>query len=365
MRPSATGEGVFRNHPPDDPRLSMFWGAVLGVVLLLAPAAGQAPPAAPKPPTAPKAPAAPQPPGIEIELNTRPAAPKPPTDPFAEPVELTIAAALRTDPDVRIARAKLQLAEAEMGKARLQVAQKVVALRAAIQDQRREVEAAVELVKGGAPSGPALGAMQARRETALASLARLEAEWRALTAVEPPPPANPPTAAPIPPPGPAGRPDAPPATTARQAVDVLTAAREAERQAVRLWHPGPGQGGGVAERVRAALDKPVTLGPRGKEVKWADAVEVFKRDAGLDVTVRVAGGVSVSPVVTDGGTLPVGAWLQLFEDGDGLIGIYVRDYGLFVTDPKGAPPDAVPVGRLWKAMPAPGAKPEPAPSKGP
>ena len=55
----------------------------------------------------------------------------------ADPVEALIESALANDPDVRMARAKIQLAEAELAKARQQVAVKVVTLHGAVEEARR------------------------------------------------------------------------------------------------------------------------------------------------------------------------------------------------------------------------------------
>ena len=45
--------------------------------------------------------------------------------------------------------------------------------------------------------------------------------------------------------------------------------------------------GPAADRIRAALDKRVKLGEKGADVSFDDALQAFKKDAGLDVTVRV------------------------------------------------------------------------------
>src|SRR5205085_351567 len=55
----------------------------------------------------------------------------------ADPVAPLVAAALANDPDVRMAGAKIQLAEAELAKARQQATQKVVTLHSGIEDQKR------------------------------------------------------------------------------------------------------------------------------------------------------------------------------------------------------------------------------------
>ena len=78
-----------------------------------------------------------------------------------------------------------------------------------------------------------------------------------------------------------------------------------------------------------------------------------------DVPVRAE--FKVSPIVSLGEELPVGAWLQLFADGTPDIRIVVREYGLLVTSKTAAPPDALSVQEFWKQTAAP--KAEDAPKK--
>src|SRR2546425_968791 len=70
---------------------------------------------------------------------------KPADKKASDPVDALIAAALANDADIRIARAKVQLADAELSKARQLVTQKVLTLSASIQEQKRAVQAATEL----------------------------------------------------------------------------------------------------------------------------------------------------------------------------------------------------------------------------
>jgi hypothetical protein len=57
-------------------------------------------------------------------------------------------------------------------------------------------------------------------------------------------------------------------------------------------------------------------------------------------------------VVTDGEELPVGAWMQMFQDvaaekSEGFA-FYVREYGLLVANKQSAPPDAPTLTEFWK-----------------
>jgi len=131
--------------------------------------------------------------------------------------------------------------------------------------------------------------------------------------------------------------------------------------------------GPIPDRIRATLDKPVKLGAKGEKVTFEKALEVFKTDAGFDVPVR--GTFPTRPVVdpknpnevqnrpieiiSEGETLPVGAWFQLFEDNAVFVNrssttrfrFYVREYGLFLSSTDAAPPDAPGVIEFWKQKP--------------
>jgi len=279
----------------------------------------------------------------------------------ADPADAAVAAALANDPDVKVARAKVQLAEAEMAKARQAVILKVMTLNASIKELKRAVEAAQEraawaerIVKQGVGDARQLLDERAKLEAAQAALAKAETELKLLT-------------------GGGGEfrgagqefrtdviPDGNADQVARalewlakaqtdanthQAGLALLAAGVLEKHAVK----GP-----IPDRIRAALDKPVRLGARGDSVPFEKAMEVFKKDAGLDVPVRGPGDLVKSPViVSQGEELPVGAWLQLYQDygSGGGARFYVRDYGLLFTDKSSAPPDAPTVTEFWKQKP--------------
>src|SRR5437879_2008799 len=65
---------------------------------------------------------------------------KKPPEKKADPADAAVAAALANDPDVKVARAKVQLAEAEVAKAKQAVVLKVMTLQATVQEYRRAVE---------------------------------------------------------------------------------------------------------------------------------------------------------------------------------------------------------------------------------
>ena len=107
--------------------------------------------------------------------------------------------------------------------------------------------------------------------------------------------------------------------------------------------------GPISDRIRIALDKPVKLGVKDAKVTFEQALDVFKKEAGLDVPVRVD--AKISAIVSLGEELPVGAWLQLFADGTPNSRFLVREYGLLVTNTSLNPPDAISVFDFWKQKP--------------
>ncbi len=274
-----------------------------------------------------------------------------------EPTDAAIAAALANDPDVKMARAKIQLAEAELAKARLAIAQKVTLLKTTIDQHKAVVDIVTqqyrvveERTKAGTGAKAELLEARITLLKAQAALATSEAEWKLLTGGA--------VAA-----GTVADPSHAQSTAAAMAwLQVL--GHDAEKKALldymRVLEVTREQGavkGPIPDRIRAALDKPVKLAEKGEKVTFEQAVEAFKK-AGLDVPVRAE--FKLGPIVSLGEEMPVVAWLQLFADGTPDIRIVVREYGLLVTRKDVAPPDAPSVVEFWKQMPlAKEAKPEP------
>jgi len=338
--------------------------ALFTLVLFTATAAGQ-----PQPEPAPKA-------GDDKKANKKP----------ADPTDAAIAAALANDPDVKMAKAKIQMADAELAKARLAITQKVTLLKATIEQQKTSVEIATELYrlteersKAGVVPQTALLDARLALQRAQAALAAAEAEWKLLTGGA------------LGATGAATDPQSDAVAAALRYLGAHTANDEAaaiarflalmeaarERNSIK----GP-----IPERIRAALDKPVKLGAKGEKITFEKALEVFNKDAGLDVSVR--GTYPTRPSVgaknpdevqnlpiqltLEGEELPVGAWFQLFEDNSvfprpgGAIRyrFYVREYGLLISTTGSAPPDAPSLTEFWKQKPlAKEPKADPAPKK--
>ena len=254
----------------------------------------------------------------------------------ADAPDTAIEAALANDPDVRMARAKIELAQAEHAKARHAVTLKVMTLRADIAQQKKALAGAEEMFKhvekaylvGNIPSRELLAARE-KLEVGQSALARSETELKLIT-------------------GDDGKAARTTRTTAAEAFAVaLDLANVDLAYSVRLTKTTSGP---IAERIRAALDKTVKLGEKNEKVTFDKALEAFKK-VGLDVPVRVP--LKMSPIFTLGEELPVGAWLQMFADETPDCLMLVREYGLLVPGKTLNPPtDAVSVFDLWKQKPA-------------
>lgn len=277
-------------------------------------------------------------------------------DPKPAGTDALIATALATDPDVKMARAKIQLAEAELAKARLAVTLKVTALASAVEQNRLLVEVAQEHFKlveqrFKAAVEPQSSLLEARAALARAQalLASAETELKLLT----------------------GGHDAGSAKSVELGLRWLGQQQEAEAEralmakywsSLNLAREAAAVKGPVPDRLRAALDKPVKLGPKGEKVTFSKALGVFKKDAGMDVPFRALP-LPEPEVVSEGEELPVGAWLQLYQDTARLT-FYVREYGLLAANKQTAPPDAPTLTEFWKQKP-PAAKLEPKPEPAP
>lgn len=105
----------------------------------------------------------------------------------------------------------------------------------------------------------------------------------------------------------------------------------------------------MADRVREWLNQEVTTEFEGSEIPSMVNSLLLKTKA--DIPVRVMLPKKEAVLVNLKGKLPVGAWLQAFEDSDPTVAIVVRDYGLLVTTKERKPTGAMSVSELWKAKP--------------
>jgi hypothetical protein len=273
--------------------------------------------------------------------------------------DAVIAAALSNDPDVKIAQARVQLAEAELAKAKQTVVMKVMpladrvnTLRADVEQHRERAAWAERMVKLAYMSQAQAQVERAKLQELQAELAKIETELKLIAGEE----------------ALASKADIATLLTTRYADQhtLLSALRFMNQQ--QQHHPlsrrieaysylaalaaRPSVKGPISEQLRAALDKSVKLGNKGEEVTFPKALEVFKKEAGLDVPVRYGFNAgSIMTITAEGEELPVGAWFQLYQDqanGGGVF--YVRDYGLLFAG-KDSAPDAPTLTEFWKQKP--------------
>jgi hypothetical protein len=294
-----------------------------------------------------------------------PARPADPNDPKGEgpkdekkapaksKLEEMLEEALQYNPDIHVAEAKVREAEAELNRTRLLVAQKVVALNAALDVARasvaaneRRMERAKDLRTKGGISAEDFDAAAALLQQAKADLAKLEAEAPYIT----------------------GRPPKESGTdeAVRRGLRYLYMAQIREAQAAKdaraaaVWdllaqRPGT-EDTPAADRVRAALNKPVTARFQKRPLP---EILLQLSELAPDVPIHVKGDPSwekhESAAAANFKDAPLGVVLEWFEDSLPKHRAYVRDYGvLFISDEMRPPVGAVPL-RSWKA-PKPEAK---------
>lgn len=278
-----------------------------------------------------------------------PAKANPPKKP-ADPTDAAIAAALANDADMQMARAKLQLAEAELAKAKQAATLRVLTLKAQIEGLKAERDTTLERVRlaearvrAGQEPQATLAETRIAYEKVNRALATAEAEWKLLT-------------------GGAGS-DA--AQKVTRLFDEFTDSVLTERDhdaRVRLMAQLLAQAraakapvGPVSERIRAALDKPVSLDAKDKVLTVPQAVDALKRAAGLDVSVRGLDPYHSAQVQIQGEEMSAVAWFQLLQDQIGCTA-YVREYGILFANKENAPTDAITLTEFWKQKPAPAPK---------
>jgi hypothetical protein len=247
--------------------------------------------------------------------------------------------ALRHNPDIKVAEAKLHEAEAELNRTRLAVTQKVATLYAALDAARKGVEAAEtdlarvsRAYKAGTVAEGELHAAVRAVAVAKAALAKAEAEVPYLL-------------------GKAAEDDN--RRAAARALAFLAAMRDAEmvRDLDRIiearWQlSSESRTGPMAERIRKALDSTVTLNYRNKPATEI-LTEVFKKaDVPLHLRVKLEGNLTLESKEP----LTLGAAVQMFQDFlDTPVRFVVRDYGILVVDARSLPSDAVVLHTFWKS----------------
>jgi hypothetical protein len=263
-------------------------------------------------------------------------------------LEELLAKALKDNPDVRVAEAKVREAEAELNRARLLVAQKVMAFSAAQDAARKGVEEAEAKLKRMAELGrQRVVSIEDLRE-AEAVLARAKAEQAKVEAEMP---------------YLLGKQTAWTTETdlsntqfgllqlQRAGDPAVSASSEAAVASGLRWlaqHQTGAAAGTVSEKIRKALDKPISVD--FKSTPFADVMHQLQDLTGINFRNQVSERYKDSniPITLKLQDLPLRAVLQAIQDefpdnmgvGGGLRFV-VREYGILVTFQNHLPLDAV------------------------
>jgi hypothetical protein len=255
-------------------------------------------------------------------------------------LEEMLAKALKDNPDIRVATAKLGEAEAELNRVRLGVMQKVVTLYHTIEMARGDVASAERTLArvralGRAVSREDLDAAEAALAAAKAKLAAVEAEVPYVIGKQPQMAAA--------------------DSATLSGLYYLRALQAAGALEGRFDTP-PGKAGTgaaprpvqgpLADRIRKALDTPVSL--RVTEGSVADVLRLLReKEPGLTIKYvpRAGAGPKLTFELKD---LPLGAALEFLEDSLTDYVIVMREYGLLLTVADRAPPGAVSLHDFWK-----------------
>ncbi|HVS39048.1 MAG TPA: hypothetical protein VMS17_26045 [Gemmataceae bacterium] len=310
--------------------------------------------------------------GAAVTVGQQPAATPPKTEappnkeqPAKSKLEEILEKALKDNPDVQLAAAKVAEAEAELRRARLQVVQKVATAYQAVQAQQAAVDsAAAELAEmkaaGAAVDKASLRTADQKLIDAKAKLAQLEAELPYLLGKDPTVSA-------------AFAPDGSRLAVQEGDLTKIWDVRDSKAELLRRYYldlygrlPTKDEmkaaldakvvvQGPTADRIRAALDKPFSYEAQGRTM--SDVIKEMNdaflgstqglviKDAAHDVTD--GNGVSVHF-----DRMPLGAALEWVEDTLPNYRFYVRDYGLVFAARDQAPPGAPLLHDFWKGQKA-------------
>ncbi len=285
---------------------------------------------------------------------------KPAEDKKPSQLEELIAQALRDNPDIRVAEAKTREAEAELNRVRLQVIQKVVAHQHTVDT----LESAVRMAEAN------YVAAQAKLAFAEAELKRLMALDAGVTATD-----RDAARAKVE----QARAEVETAKSALQAAKADVAKAQAElpyllgkgnkddkqaevarRNAIRLiyersidqaveaWRAADLPRGSLPDKVRKALDAPVSITAENQPLD--DLLKFIEDQAGVPIFGNLPPDLRAKKVTARIGNVPLGAVFQLLGDLTGAQ-FAVRDYGILASDK--LPLGVMPLHDFWKGSDKP------------
>jgi hypothetical protein len=300
-------------------------------------------------------------------LGQQPSAPPPAADgtkpeskksdgPKPGSLEEALADALRGNPDIRVAEAKMREAEAELYRARLLVTQKVVALKAAVDVAKMNVDHAqmalermAKLVSAGQAPRPELEQATAQLQSAKADLAKVQGELSAVCGKMP---------------GDtkvvaswlqsiAFAPDGGTfATTMADGSVRLWDTKSGKAQPINAWltettYQVPLKPGSMTEKAMKFLDTPFQLDKPLGVAPLNDVLESILFALKPEVRFRVLTNAGEKQCTLMSGRLPVGAWLLALEDESPDLRFVLREYGILVTTKDRVPEGAVLLRNAW------------------
>jgi hypothetical protein len=260
-------------------------------------------------------------------------------------LEEALAEALKNNPDLRVAAAKVHEAEAELHRTKLQVVQKVVNAYRAIDEGKKEVEeaeAALKRLRGlhrtGSVSEGVVRTAESRLTRAKQKLAAAEADLEYLLGKTP---------------RPAGLTATQLAILALSRVGGETSGGASALLLDGISRAALAQGrakevkGPVADKIRRALDRKVNV--KFARTPLRDVLAQYRKEfPDLHIQASTEHALWGETLTADLKDVPFGAALQLLEDALTGRRVVVREYGLLIVAQDKVPPGTVLLGEFWK-----------------
>ncbi len=292
-------------------------------------------------------------------------------------LDATIADALKYNPSILAAQAKVREAEIALNSVRNSVMVEVAGQYGVV-EKAREVFASTEKLylakqKQYRANGSfsILEMMQAEIEfhRAAATLAQLEADLMKLVGRAPGVPA----------PGTGANTTKSNASTpaphdansmAKNLADYLNSANDATRMPdlnsamLKYWIATSAAPAGMIDKLKRVLEQPVRIEKEFKNVPVGEVLEYLREHGLQGIPMRIApGNHLMTPIDMITGELPLSAWLQMVQDSVPELRLVVREYGLLVTTVDRVPTDGLMLHDLLRRMPAAESKPKEQPKE--